>query len=205
MPSRTLPTVLLPSDLVDYLPTRRVMEYLYDDTELDQDEDPPAVSTIDDNERALKLARAAYRDVLMAAQRGDVYRKRELIDLANDEYRSGPLVNLVADLFWCKLLKRRRYVKGEPQGEEQSCKEAAELLDLLRKGELIFPMEGVEISDSSGALTGGYYENVMGEPTKLSTGLFRVQSCDGSRRFWGCVSDSCSTPRTGTTCGDGCH
>ena len=209
MPSRTLPTILNPSDLTDYLPTRRVMEYLYDEDELDEGEDPPAVSTIDDNDRAVKFARAAYRDVLSACQRGDVYLKRELIDLANDEYRSGPLVELVAALFWCKLLSRRRYVKGEPQAEEQTCKDAWAKLDLLRKGELIFPMEDVPVSSSAGVLTGEVYTNVMGEPTKMSTGLFRVQGCDRAKAFWGCVAD-CSTnasgtlvPTNGSSCG-GC-
>lgn len=207
MPSLTLPTVLNPSDLVDYLPTRRVMQLLYDDDELDEGEDSPSVSTIDENDRAIKLARTAWYEVMTAVRRGNIYGKRELIDLANDEFRGGPLVELVASIFYCKLLKRRRYVSGEPQADEGNCEEANASLERLRAGERIFALEGVAITGTDGSLTGGLYENELGEPTTLSVGQFRPDSCGRLRRFWGCTDRGCSSGSLRPTnggCGGDC-
>lgn len=189
MPSLTSSTVLSPSDIVDYLPISRVMELLTEDYELDDDEDPPSVDTIDSNDRALMLVRWAWYSMKMACKRGDIYGERELVDLANDEVRGQPLRELIASLFWNKLIGRRRYVEGEPQGKDEYKKEADATLQLLREGERIFDLEDVTKTDSSGTSIGTYI-NELGDATKLSVGTYGKSV--GRRpddRFWACTTD----------------
>jgi hypothetical protein len=180
-----------PSQLLPYLDTRRAMELLYDDGELDEDEDAPDGDVIDGNERAFALCQAAWREVVMAATRGELYTLQQLTDLAADPVRGQDLVSLVADLFWRRLVRRRRYVKGEPQADDAAGEAADQLLEALRRGERIFNLEGV--ADS---VNGGTYENELGERTALSVGRLGSTDLDHPEdRFWGCTNTDRSDPR----------
>lgn len=180
--------VLYPSQFGPYLDTNRVMELVHDAADLDDDEAVPAWTTVDGNERAFFLTQAAWRLILQAARRGEVYGLQELTDYANDVVRGADLVQLAADLFWCQLIKRRRYTEGEPQGKDPACKTAEEKLELLRRGERIFDLYGV--TDS---VNGGTYGNPIGEATAISVGTFgATDQLKTARRMFGC--DAPSTP-----------
>lgn len=198
MPSLTEPTVLLPSDLIDYMDTGRAMELLTDDIE---GVEPDAVADIDSNTRALKLARAAWAAMVMACRRGDIYDGRELVDLANDEVRGQSLVELVADLFWCRLQKRRRYVEGEPQAADPTCEQAEKQLELLQTGHRIFVLDGVTRTDSDGNAL-GVYTNVKGPLTAMSVGQLGSDDTysDPLDRYFGCTD----WPRVSGSGGCGC-
>jgi hypothetical protein len=183
--------VLYPSQFGPYLDTRRAMELLYDDSELDEGEDAPSFDQIDGNDRAFFLAQAAWREVLMAATRGELYTIQQLTDLANDPVRGQDLVALCADLFWRRLVKRRRYVQGEPQAEDATGDRAEQTLEALRRGERIFNLEGV--ADS---VSGGVYTNELGARTALSVGRLGSTDLDHPEdRFWGCTNTDRSDPR----------
>ena len=191
MPSLTSTTVLSPSDLVDYMDTNRVCELL-----VDEGEDAIVVADLDTNDRAIKIAQRAWYYMTMATRRGDIYLGRELIDLANDSARGQPLVELVANIFWCSLQKRRRYTKDEPQAQDPACEEAEKMLEMLRNGERIFVLDGVTTTNSAGTAT-GTYENVKGPPTTLQVGAL---GSDGGNcasrldRFFGrCTTDTCGS------------
>lgn len=179
-------TVVYPSQLLPFVDGARVVELLYDDGELGDAEDVPAATTIDGNARAFALTQAAWRQVLQACRRGDIYRQRELIDLANDPVRGLDLIELVADLFWAKVVKRRRYVQGEPQAEDAGADRALAALDALQKGERIFDLTDVAVTGADGVATGAVYVNEIGQPTRLTVGRFGG-ACPDRRedRFWG--------------------
>lgn len=201
MPSLTSATVLSPSDLVDYLDTKRAMELLFDDGDLNDDEEPPSVDDIDDNSRAVTLARAAWAEVVAACRRGNLYLGRELVDLANDAARGQYLVELVADIFWCKLVKRRRYVQGDPQAEDPACQRAQEKLELLRRGERIFVLDDVTATDTGGGATGVYSDTVE-KAGAISVGTFgQSNMCHPDNRFWACTTSEAHDTTLG---GAGC-
>lgn len=206
MPSLTSATVLDPSDLVDYLDTKRTMSLLYDEGELDDDEEPASIDDIDDNSRAVTLARAAWSEVLAACRRGNIYLQRELVDLANDSARGQYLVELVADIFWCKLVKRRRYVQGDPQAEDPACQRAQEKLEMLRRGERIFVLDDVVSTDTGGGATGVYSDSVS-KAGAISVGTFgQTNLRRPDNRFWGCVSNEFNdslSGGSGSNCGCG--
>lgn len=185
---------IYPSLFGPYIDTRRAMQLLYDDGELSDDEDAPTWTTIDGNNHAMALAQYAWMHLQGATRRGNIYGGRELIDLANDQVRGQDLIGLLADIFWCQLIKRRRYVENEPQGKDPSCERAEMMLEQLRQGVRIFVLDGVAVTDDSGASTGTTYTNVMGPPTAMVEGLFGSDpNCpDPARRFWGCT-DRCSS------------
>lgn len=189
---------VFPSQLLPFLDGARAMELLADDGETVSES-----TAIDGNSRAFALCQAAWTDMLGACTRGDIYRKRELIDLASDPFRGMVLIELIADLFWGKLIKRRRYVQGEPQAEEAGVERARQALDLLERGQRIFNLDGVAITDSSGVLTGATYINELGGPTRLHSGKFGARnSTDGLGRFWGCSTGGRRS--FGNPCGRGC-
>ncbi len=195
--------VIYPSMLTPYFDTRRAMQLLYDDGELAESADAPSVNTIDGNSRAMALAQSAWYHVLMAARRGDIYTGRELIDLANDPVRGQDLLQVLADLFWCRLIKRRRYTEGEPQGKDGACEAAENALEQLRQGIRIFVLDGVAITDEDGTATGDTYTNVMGAPTALSVGQLGSNCARPEDKFWACT-DPCRTERRGGIGGSGC-
>ena len=177
--------VVYPSQLLPFFDTRRAIELLYDETELADDADAPSADTIDANARAFALCQASWREVLMACTRGKIYSLQELTDLANDAVRGYDLIELIADCFWCKLLKRRRYVSGEPQAKDATCEEAEARLQALREGERIFDLEGV--IDSS---TGTPRTNLLGDATAMSVGRFgSTDLLRPDRRYWACTDD----------------
>ncbi len=182
--------VLAPSQFGPYVDRKRSMELLYDDGELDDDEAVPAWATVDGNETAFMLAQAAWRDILEAARRGEVYSLQELTDYANDLVRGADLIKLAAGLFWGSLIERRRYTKGEPQGEDPAYEKAQRRLQELRLGERIFDLEGVANS------SGGSYTNELGVASAISVGTFgATDQCKTARRLWGCdaADGGCST------------
>lgn len=191
--------VVWPSQLGPYVDTVRAVELLYDDAELQDDDgnetDPPPFEEIDSNERAFNLTQAAWRDILRACRRGNIYQHRELIDLANDPVRGQDLIELVADLFWFKLVKRRRHPKGEPQNDPEGRERVEAVLEQLRQGERIFDLTGVAVTDEDGNLTGAVYENELGTATAMTRGRFGATDRVGrDRRFWGCVNDDQNDP-----------
>lgn len=200
--------VIYPSQFGPYIDTARCMELLYDDGDsLLTDEDgnpvpPPGFNTIDGNERAFFVAQSAWRSVIQAATRGEVYTIDELTDLANDRVRGQDLIELCADLFWHRLIKRRRYVQGEPQAQDANIERAEAMLEALRRGERIFNLEGV-INSS----TGSAYTNVIGEVTALDHGRLGMGDRDfRDNRFWACTNDDRNDPNYsagGGSCG-GC-
>lgn len=181
--------VIYPSQLLPFFDTRRAMELLYDEGELADDEEVPSGDSIDANARAFAIAQSAWRALLMAATRGKVYSLQELTDLANDPVRGYDLIELVANIFWCRLIKRRRYTKGEPQNEESACQEAEEKLEMLRRAERIFNLEGVVDSTTGTART-----NLLGAATAMSVGTVGGR-CHATDRFWACTSCHCSPCR----------
>lgn len=191
--------VVWPSQLGSYLDTKRFVELMYDDGELLDDDGnetaPPAFDEIDSNQRAFDLTQAAWRDILRAARRGNIYEHRELIDLANDPVRGQDLIEFVADLTWIKANKRRRFPKGEPQNDPEGGERIEAMLEQLRQGERIFDLTGVAVTDSSGALTGAVYENPRGDATAMTTGRFGATDRDApDNRFWGCTNTDRNDP-----------
>lgn len=173
-------TVVYPSQLLPYFDNSRAMEMLFDSGELAVGTETPSSNTIDGNARAFALTQSAWRAVIEAVTRGKLYSIQELTDYANDPIRGADLIELVANIFWCKLVKRRRYVKGEPQQEEAACEEAEKKLEALRHGERIFNLEGIADSTSGTVRT-----NLVGETTHLSVGkLGDTDVQDTTRRFW---------------------
>ncbi len=189
MPSLTAAATLDPSDLVDYVDGDRVMELLTNGSEITEGVEYEDVSEIDDNARAVKLTNAAWFKVMMACRRGDIYLGRELVDLANDAVRGQPLLQLVADLFWCSLIRRRRHVEGEPQAKDPSCEDAEKMLEMLQSGHRIFVLDGVT-QTSAGGVSIGTYGNELGPPTALSVGEMGsvATGVDPLNRFFGCTS-----------------
>lgn len=174
--------VLYPSQFGPFLDTGRAMQLLYDDADLAADEDPAAWSTVDGNERAFYLAQAAWREIVQACARGKIYTVQELTDYANDPVRGLDLVQLASDIFWCRLIRRRRYTPGDPQEQASECKEAQEKLQMLRQGERIFDLTGVTASD------GTTYGSQVAEAGAISVGRLGGQRCDSSAaRFWACT------------------
>jgi hypothetical protein len=124
-----------------------------------------------------------------------------LIDLANDQVRGQDLMELLADLFWCRLIKRRRYTEGEPQGKDAACESAEARLEQLRQGTRIFVLDGVRVTDDNGNLTGDTYDNVMGPPTTIDVGVIGSDCYDPVSKFWGCTNPCRSDRRRGGCCG----
>jgi hypothetical protein len=185
---------LYPSQLLPYMDGRRTMELLYDDGDLAEGVAVPGPDTIDSNDRAFFLVQAAWQDVLTACRRGQIYGSRELTDLASDPVRGQGLIELVADLFWHKAVKRRRYPVNDPQSEDPGQKEAQDMLELLRTGVRIWDLTGVTRTDSTGAAV-GTYANPLGDTTALQAG--RLGSTDrdfADRRFWGTTDDDRKSP-----------
>ncbi len=181
--------VLYPSQFGPFVDTKRAMSLLHDEDDLDDDEAVPAWATVDGNERAFYLANAAWREIVQACARGKIYTVAELTDYANDPVRGLDLVNLAADIFWCRLVRRRRYTPGDPQEQASECKEAQERLQMLRQGERIFDLTGV-----TNSTTGGVYGSEVAEAGAISVGRLGGQRCEhGARRFWGCMGDDAHT------------
>lgn len=175
--------VLYPSQFGPFLDTKRAMSLLHDEGDLGDDEAVPAWATVDGNERAFYLSQAAWREIVQACARGKIYTAAELTDYANDPVRGLDLVQLASDIFWCKLIRRRRYTPGDPQEQASECKEAQERLQLLRQGERIFDLTGVANSTA-----GGTYGSEVAEAGAISVGRLGGQRCDHSAdRFWGCT------------------
>ena len=174
--------VVYPSQLLPFVDGGRAMQLLYDDGDLDDDEDPAAATTIDGNVNAFNLCQAAWREVVQACARGKIYTITELTDYANDAVRGLDLIQLVADIFWCKLIRRRRYTPEDPQAQASECQEAQEKLQALRTGERIFDLTGVTASD------GSTYGSEVAEAGAISVGRLGGQRCDNSAdRFWACT------------------
>lgn len=195
--------VVYPSQLLPYFDNMRAMELLYDENELVDATtgaaiDIPSSDTIDGNARAHAIAARAWGTMKAAVRRGNVYRDRELIDLANDDIRGQMLIELLANIFWCSLLKRRRYVPEEPQGKDQACVDAEEALERLRRGDRIFVLDGVSVTDDDGNPTGDVYGNPLGDSTSMSYGFMgKDNSCRrADRRWWGCTN-ICKNKREG--------
>ena len=180
-----------PSFCTPYFDWRRFAELLCDGKDVPVQHE----ASLDQNVRALELTRAAYTDLLMAVRRGNKYTKKEIEDLIVDytlEEEGAQLgqqvISLVADLLWIRAITRKRYVKDNPQGADPAIERTDDLMDKLRRGERIFVLEGVHITDdnyqpqspavyygaeipNAGYATGGDPVNEVG---------------DGPTSLWGC-------------------
>lgn len=188
MASLTAAVPLSPSDLLPYIDGQRAVELCYSDREVGVSGfEYPDEEDIDDIAKAVTACNSAWNRLVSACRKGEIYTARELVDLANDADRGAMLRELVSDLFWGTLIKRRRYVKGEPQGEEQSKETAETQLEQLESGHRIFVLDGVAVTDSSGTPTGQTYGNERSVRGAMSVGGPDQTRRDPLDRFWGCT------------------
>ncbi len=149
--------VIVPSDLAPYLDWYKFGTLLCTRT---TDKPPNTLAELDANALAKELVRSAYNEILQAVLKGEKYSLDQIKDLvldfiASKESRPSAnlgqqIVTLVADLAWAAAVRRKRYVKESPQGVDPSVEKSKEDLDRLRRGERIFILDGVDVTDSTG-------------------------------------------------------
>jgi hypothetical protein len=111
----------------------------------------------------------------------------------------GQLMQLIADVVWCQLVKRRRFTKDSPQGQDPSCERSEELLTKLRNGERIFVLDGVVIRNGT-TNTGTWYGSEVSEAGLMHAGSLNTGSgIDCAPNFWGCKINRSCDPGTDST------
>lgn len=188
----------VPSDLIDFFDFNRYAELLCDGNEV-----PVATpSQLDALPRAVNLSGAAENIIAMACRQRSVYTLQQLRDLVSD-YHLPPgtisgtgadahevgisgqqLIELIADVAWCQANRRKRYAVDSPQAKDPSCDRAEERLNLLRSGERIFVMDGVQKFDGN-TWTGTWYGPEVSLAGVMHGGsLSNAGLC--APRLWGC-------------------
>lgn len=139
----------------------------------------------------------------MACREANYYSLQQLRDLVRDYHlpagnisgtgadahvvgiSGGQLIELIANLTWCRANKRKRYTKESPQGQDSACEDGENTLNLLKSGERIFVMDGVMQYDAQGNWTGTWYGADASDAGMMSAGsLNDAGLC--APRFWGC-------------------
>lgn len=136
--------------------------------------------------------RAASGYVVQAVRNKNQYSLQQLRDLVYDVQSGGvggiimgdQLMKLIADIAWCMANTRKRYSVDAPQTKDPACQSSQEYLDRLQKGERIFVLEGVQIRNPDGTLTGQYYTSDIPEVGVLE-GERLHSNIDLATRFWG--------------------
>ena len=188
----------LPSNLVDFFDFNRFAELL-----CDGNTSPVTTSAeLDALPRAVTLVRTAEGMVAMACRTKNTYSLQQLRDLVRDyQLPAGTIsgtgadahevgisghqiIELIANLAWCKANSRKRYTKDSPQGQDPACEYAEDRLNLLKAGERIFVMDGVMQYDGT-TWTGTWYGGEISEAGTMSSGnLNDAGLC--APRLWGC-------------------
>lgn len=119
---------------------RRISEYLSDSG---VPIDPGALSS---NATLTALLNDASAEILMSARTGKRYTQAELEALAtnSDPMKHGQIVSLCCALAWGRLVTRRAYPEQEMAMLAAPYREAVQTLERLRRGELIFDIDGVD-------------------------------------------------------------
>lgn len=204
----------LPSDLTDFFDFNRFAELL-----CDTDQEPVTTgSALDALPRAKNIVAAAENLIVQACRTRDTYSLQELRDLVRD-YHLPPgtisgtgtaahevglsgqqLIMLVADLSWCRAMKRKRWVKDSPQGQDPACEDAEAKLDQIRAGDRIFVMQGVEVYDLLGNWTGGWYGTEAPDAGVIQSGNLNTHTGLCAPRLFGCDLDKPRRSGSGFCC-----
>ena len=205
-----------PSDCVDFFDFNRFAELLCDGNTTPV----TTTSALDALPRAVNLVRAAEGLVVMACRTKNYYTLQQLRDLVRDYHlpagtisgtgadahlvgiSGAQIIQLIADLVWCKANTRKRYTKESPQGQDSACEDAENKLNLLKSGERIFVMDGVMVYDSLGNWTGTWYGSDASDAGEMLAGnLNDAGLC--APRLWGCKLNRYSPDSPLFNAGDG--
>lgn len=182
----------VPSDIIPYVDFDR-----FSDLVVDGSSDPPETPTdLDANAVAVGLLGGAQATIVMACRKSNIYSVQQLKDLVRNAQLNVPagqapgqqLIMLIADTAWCQIVKRRRYPKGTPQGDDETCKRSQEMLEELRTGNRIFELDGVEETDGSGNVIGVYASDAAAAGL-MEAGVLADCAIQNANRLWGCNID----------------
>lgn len=107
---------------------------------------PVESGSISGNATITALLDDASAEILMACRAGKRYTQADLEALAvdADTLKANQIIGLTCALAWGKLVQRRGYPEEELNMLAAPYREAIQTLERLRRGELIFDIDGVD-------------------------------------------------------------